>query len=312
MAQKVKRIIIDTDPGVDDVHAILIFLQAEKMNLVKIEAITVTAGNTLLENACKNVARILEVENRKDIPIYKGVEESLLQYDHVTCCYNGLDGLGDVFRDSPDTSLVKNELSPLAICNIVNKNPGEIILVCLGPLTNIALAAKFDGQLFNKVKECFIMGGNHQGVGNETSSGEYNFFFDPEAAYIVLKKIICPTTILPIESCQEAKIEMSWRRDVLGKCSKMAMLNKIEKISDLPISETSHTWVPFDSFLAVAILYPNIAQKVKYHATVELHGVLTRGQVVLDHLQRNKVNVLIITAIDKLLYMDTILNMFKN
>ncbi|KAF5284460.1 hypothetical protein FQA39_LY17035 [Lamprigera yunnana] len=313
MASEIKRIIIDTDPGVDDAHALLIFLQAERMKLVKIEAITVTAGNTSLENACKNVVRILEAENRTDIPTYKGVEESLLQHDFVSGDYHGLDGLGDAFHDVPDTSFIRKELSPLVISDIVNRNPGQITLICLAPLTNIALAAKFDGQLFNKVKECFIMGGNFQGVGNETSSGEYNFFFDPEAAYIVLKKITCRTTILPIETCHDALIEMSWRRNVLGKCFKMAMLNEVEKNSHPYIHGMPDTWVPFDAFLAVAVLFPDmIVQKNEYHVTVELHGSLTRGQVVLDHLQKNKPNASIIKEINRNYYMDTILKIFQN
>ncbi|KAF5288915.1 hypothetical protein FQA39_LY03794 [Lamprigera yunnana] len=311
---EIKRIIIDTDPGIDDAHALLIFLLAErKLKKIKIEAITVSAGNTSLENACKNVTRILESENRKDIPVYKGVEQSLLHQDVIDSDYFGSDGLGDVFHDIPDMSVIKRELSPIAICDIINKNPGEITLVCLGPLTNIALATTFDGQLFSKVKECFIMGGNFQGVGNVTTSAEFNFYFDPEAAYIVLKKITCPTTILPLETCYDAVIEMDWRRDVLAKCPKMIMLNEVEKNYHPTMHGRPNTWVPFDGFLAVAILYPNIVvQKTKYQATVELHGSLTRGQVVLNDWEENKANVFIIKAIDKVFYMNTVLDMFQN
>ncbi|KAF5275585.1 hypothetical protein FQA39_LY06697 [Lamprigera yunnana] len=313
MSHQIRRIIIDTDPGLDDAYAILIFLQAEQKGLVKIEAITIAAGNTSLENGCKNIARILEAEDRTDIPVYKGIQESLIQYNYVQSNYHGVDGFGDVFHDQPDLSFIKNKFSSTAICDIVNKNPGEITIVCLAPLTNIALAAKLDTLFFEKVKECYIMGGNIHGKGNQTCSAEFNFYFDPEAAFVVLKKISCPTTLLPLETCCNSTIDISWRHEVLGECSRMAMMNIVERTHTVSDPNKPNSWLPIDSFLAIAMLFPNfVVDKKQYHATVELHGVLTRGQVVLDHLKTNKANVVIIESLDVDFYKNTMLDMFKD
>lgn len=314
MVHEIKRVIIDTDPGIDDAHALMIFLEAEKRNLIKIEAITLTAGNTSLENACKNTVRLLESENRTDIPIYKGVKDALLQYNAENSTYFGIDGFGDVFNDEPNLSLIRKELSPVIISEIVNENPGRITLACLGPLTNIALAAKLNANFFDKVKECFIMGGNYQGRGNETASGEFNFYSDPEAAYIVLKTITCPTTILPIESCYKAHITLEWRRKVLGQCSKMTLLNQAEDKCYPFVTGETNSWVPADGYLAAIVLYPEeiVKQKSEQHVTVELRGLFTRGQMVLDHLKNNKANVLVVEELDVEFYKNIVLDMFKD
>ena len=106
-------------------------------------------------------------------------------------------------------------------------------LIAVGPLTNVALAMKTDNELSNRLEEIFIMGGNKEGIGNVTETGEFNFHYDPEAAYTVLRMTTCPTYIATWElSYKYNFINLSWRKDVLGKIHTTAanLLNKLEKL----------------------------------------------------------------------------------
>ena len=108
-------------------------------------------------------------------------------------------------------------------------------LIAVGPLTNVALAMKTDNELSNRLEEIFIMGGNKEGIGNVTETGEFNFHYDPEAAYTVLRMTMCPTYIATWElSYKYNFINLSWRKDVLGKINTAAanLLNKLEKVNN--------------------------------------------------------------------------------
>ena len=92
------------------------------------------------------------------------------------------------------------------IYNSQNKNPKKVTLLCLGPLTNLALALKTYTEIQGNIKEVFVMGGNVSGCGNATRCAEYNFYADPESAHIVLESAKCPVTIVPWEPCMQENI----------------------------------------------------------------------------------------------------------
>jgi len=117
--------------------------------------------------------------------------------------YHGHDGFGDTNHDDePDLKCVQeSEHAVNALVRIVKSHPGEITLVALGPLTNVAMAMRLDSQFASNLKEIYIMGGNTEGKGNITVSAEFNFHSDPEAAYIVLENTRCPTFVASWELC---------------------------------------------------------------------------------------------------------------
>uniref|UniRef100_A0AAG5DN72 Inosine/uridine-preferring nucleoside hydrolase domain-containing protein n=1 Tax=Anopheles atroparvus TaxID=41427 RepID=A0AAG5DN72_ANOAO len=134
------------------------------------------------------------------------------------------------------------------------------------------------------------MGGNRHGVGNTTRSAEFNFYADPEAAHIVFQRVppTCPITVLPWETCltQAVSLPMSWRLDELGGApdvnEAVRMLNAIERklYGDRP------NWMPCDAFLVAVFVDPSIVERSeRFHVEIELHGAITRGQMVLDHLK---------------------------
>ncbi|KAJ8966092.1 hypothetical protein NQ317_008767 [Molorchus minor] len=98
-ASEIKRVIVDVDVGVDDYLALLILLHAEKAGKLKIEAIVCSMGNTTVENVLKNVVRLLEIEKRTDIPVYRGVKNQLILPKESVTKFHGQDGFGDLTHD---------------------------------------------------------------------------------------------------------------------------------------------------------------------------------------------------------------------
>jgi len=176
-----ERLIIDTDPGVDDALAIMM---AAAYPGVEIVALTAVAGNVPLHHTLANACIVAD---RCDlaIPIYAGCDTAFV-YPGADAAYaHGQDGLGNV-GFPPSERLVEPEHAALALIHLVNEAPGEITLAAIGPLTNIALALKLEPQLPHKLKRFVVMGGAVTGHGNTPNlTAEYNIYADPEAAHIV-------------------------------------------------------------------------------------------------------------------------------
>ena len=151
-----------------------------------------------------------------------------------------------------------------------------------------------------------IYSGNHRGVGNITRCAEFNFYFDPEAANIVLDEATCPIKIVTWETCLDSSqmIPLKWRMQALaGNNNPMTQL--LDPVEKKCYTNSIHkNWICCDNFLAVCFILPEIVKKkTKHHATIELGGKYTRGQMILDHLHVEKKNVEIIEEIDVEKYM---------
>lgn len=176
-----RRIIIDTDPGVDDAFALFLAMTSPEL---KIEAITAVAGNLPLSITLPNALRLVEIAGRTDIPVAAGASAPLARR-LVTADVHGENGLAGAEFPAPSLKPVPEQAVDL-LRAIIEKNPGEITLVCLGPLTNIALALQADPALAGKIAHITMMGGSISG-GNITPAAEFNFYVDPEAADIVFR-----------------------------------------------------------------------------------------------------------------------------
>ena len=174
-----RKIVIDTDPGIDDTIA----LTAAINSGLNIELVTTVFGNVNLEQTTINALRILEFLG-KDIPVAKGVPRALffdpgIDGSHV----HGVDGLGGYPMPYPKTKVV-DQVAVEAIKDLIEKSEENITLVALGALTNIALFIKIYPHLLDKIEEIVVMGGS-LGAGNVNSAAEFNTFKDPHAAKIV-------------------------------------------------------------------------------------------------------------------------------
>ncbi len=150
-----------------------------------------------------------------------------------------------------------------------------------------------------------MMGGNYQGQGNVNKSAEFNFWFDPEAAWIFLKETKCPIFNMPYEVCDRISYNFplqEFRLNVLSKNGNeiIQLLDKIESLRFQKHREMNFTrWRCCDLYSAFCFIFPDAIKKsAKFHATVELAGNYTRGQMVLDHLKKEDSNIEIIQEID--------------
>ncbi len=173
----VQKIIIDTDPGIDDAMAIFFACLHPDLNVV---GLTTVFGNVTVEVATRNALVLVEMA-RQDIPVAKGAGQPVVQNpnqvsDHV----HGNEGFGDVAPITPKGAAVAESGSEF-ICRMICENPGEIVLCPIGPLTNIAQALDMDPSIASKVKSVVIMGGGLE-RGNVTEYAEANIWNDPHAA----------------------------------------------------------------------------------------------------------------------------------
>lgn len=179
-APSARRIILDTDPGVDDALAIFLALRSPEL---KVEAITPVGGNVPLALTLPNALRLVEIAGRTDVAVAAGAATPLVRRLVTAAYVHGDNGLGGAEFPKPRLKPVAENAAD-TICRIVRSSPGEITIVGIGPLTNVATALKSDLELAPKIKEIVVMGGSLT-RGNITPSAEFNFYVDPEAARIV-------------------------------------------------------------------------------------------------------------------------------
>ncbi len=190
-----RKFIIDTDTASDDAVAIMLGLLSEQVCVL---GITTVCGNIPLETATDNALMTAEV-CRSEVAVYKGAAKPLIKQRADTACVHGKDGMGEMDLIHP-----KNKASDLYavdyILQTVKDNPGEIEIVALGPVTNIALAILKDPDCMKKVKHIWSMGTSGFGPGNATPVAEFNVFIDAESYKIMLESGI-PITIIGFDLC---------------------------------------------------------------------------------------------------------------
>lgn len=178
------RMILDVDTGIDDALAIFYAL---KRPGIKLEAITTVSGNVHVDLATRNTLQLLELTGRTDVPVAAGAGRSLVwPYTHKATSVHGENGLGDITLPEPTIKPIAEHGVDLLI-RMARENPGEITLVPVGPLTNIALAFLQAPDIAPLFKEIVIMGGAVLYPGNVNAAAEYNIWQDPEAARIVFQ-----------------------------------------------------------------------------------------------------------------------------
>lgn len=190
-----KKIIIDTDPGIDDAMAIFLALRSPE---IKVMGLTSIFGNVNCAQATLNALRLLEIESHTDIPVAKGCDMPLfINTEHYATFVHGDDGLGNTNQPLPKNKPMDISATEFIIKTIL-ENPGEITLVPIGPLTNIALAVKLEPKIIKLVKEVVIMGGAATVPGNVTPVAEANIWHDPHAASIVFSSGM-PVTMIGLD-----------------------------------------------------------------------------------------------------------------
>src|SRR5688572_33318173 len=189
-----KRILIDADPGIDDACAILLALASPELSL---EGLSIVHGNCSLEQGTINGMSILELGNGGHIPVAKGCALPLVQPSLLAPETHGDTGLGYAKLPALRTSPIRQHGVDFLIEQIL-KSPGEITLLAIGPLTNVALAIRQEPRVVEALKEIIIMGGALRYEGNTTALAEFNTYVDPHAAHIVFHSGM-PMILTPLD-----------------------------------------------------------------------------------------------------------------
>ena len=282
-----KRLIIDTDPGVDDAHALLLALAHRD---VQVEAITTVNGNVGIDLTTSNALKILDVA-KKDVPVYRGCDRPLINRPENAAFVHGADGLGDCGIPASKKE-VQAEHAVHALVRLANENPGEFTLVAIGPLTNLAVALSIAPDLPAKFKQLVIMGGAIYSKGNtETVTAEFNIHTDPEAAHIVfsswpmLTLLSWETTLAYIftRALLDRLFDLETPRAKFFHDTNQKILGFIKERLREDI-----LFVPDGLAMAVAIEPGIVTKSEMKHVSIELRGSQTRGQTVVDWYGRTQ------------------------
>jgi purine nucleosidase len=272
---KPHRIILDTDPGVDDAIAIFLALRSPELH---IEAVTPVCGNVPLSLTLPNALRLVEIAGRTDIPVAAGAATPLVRR-LVTAKYaHGNNGLGGVDFPEPRLKPVSETATEL-IRRIVRANPGEISIVAIGPLTNVATVLKSDPTIAPLIKSIVIMGGSLSG-GNITPAAEFNFYVDPEAARIVFDSGI-PLTMVGLDVTRKVIIREEQVRaleaaqtpvsQAAGKILR-ANLDRLNKAGN------ANGFAMHDPLTVAQLVDPSVVTLKDFFVEIETTGELTAGQ----------------------------------
>ena len=273
---------IDTDTASDDAVALIMALQAPGVEVV---AITTVAGNVDVEQATRNALYTVELCGA-EVPVYRGAAQPLARPHQSATWFHGRDGLGD-HSYVPSRRTARPQPAVDAMIAAIEANPG-VVLVTLGPLTNLAQALARSPEIAARVSRAVVMGGNPCCEGNVTPAAEYNLWVDPEAARIVMRSGL-PIELIGWHLCRfdaalsprdiECVLSLNTDRARFAiECNRHAQRAYLEQTGEHGIS------LPDPVAMAIA-LDPTLGTRWSEHyVEVETRSELTRGMTVVDRL----------------------------
>ena len=285
------RLLIDTDPGIDDALALLLALTTPGAS---VEAITTVAGNVSVDQATVNLFRILDVVRPASPPrVARGapapLQRALVTAHHV----HGDDGLGNLDRFlEPDgrsrypalPHVLETMDGPDLILETARRFGKELVLVALGPLTNLAIALQRDKQGLSGLQRIVVMGGAVAVPGNVTPAAEFNFYVDPEAAAVVFEAGL-PLELVPLDVTNQVVLHQRDLADRLNSCDSpiTRFVSDFTLHGFFPEAGRGNGTITLHDPLAVgAALDPSLVGLEPLHVQIECAGRITRGMSVAD------------------------------
>ena len=280
-----KKVIIDTDPGIDDAVAIMFALRSGQLDVL---ALTAVSGNLQADGASMNARKILSLIGADAVTVAKGPQTPLTRpypRDPFSHGDDGLANLGVAPSCLPEDPRPAHEV----MLDLVNRYPGEITILGLGPLTNLALAVEADPKLPQKVAELIIIGGSYglSAMGSQRATGdnpasEWNIYVDPEAAKIVFEAGFRLLAIgLDVATHPKLDLSRDQRDRLAGSVERSAwFLNGVCRFVE-ERGFGSYCGL-IDSLAVAAALDRSLFSTLKLKVGIETKGELTLGETVVD------------------------------
>jgi inosine-uridine nucleoside N-ribohydrolase len=302
-----RRIILDTDPGGDDALALLWLQSLAKQGVVEIVAVTTVAGNVNGEYTFANASRTLSLGGFEEVEVGRCVRVGAKAEDasHI----HGSDGLGGLSRTlpAPRHSFARARAAHEIIIDKLAAEPGEITLVAIGPLTNLAAAEDKCPGILAKAKEIVVMGGVFRREGNITAQAEFNIWYDPPSAARVFASRN-DLVVLPLDVTQQVTFTEDRARDL----RRAAPDDRIAKFIDGLCRSMTATSMSYratkgirgfhvhDATTLAYLFYPETLLLRRAQIHVETEGEWTRGQTIFDdrHLAKTTTNAWVAMQVD--------------
>lgn len=194
-------IIIDCDPGVDDVVALLLAFASTELDIL---GVTTVAGNVSAALTARNAAMVREVARREEVPVFAGAARPLIRQPVEAGHFHGEQGVGSLAPFEPSAPIDPTLAADAIVDIVMHRPPGSVTLVVTGPMTNVALAMQNEPALAGRLMRIVAMGGARSEGGNITASAEYNIFADPHAAHIVFASG-CPIVCFGLDATHQVR-----------------------------------------------------------------------------------------------------------
>jgi purine nucleosidase len=303
-------LVIDTDTAQDDCIAILVGLLDPGAEL---RAITMVAGNVGFDRQVHNAWMTLNVADRLDVPVYLGCRRPLVR-EWVSAVNVHGDGGGGLSIDEHGLA-PQDEHGVDALIRLAAEAPGELTIVCIGPLTNIAMAIIKDPAFVGNVKALYIMGGSNNARGNITAAGEFNFYVDPDAAKTVFAAGFADIVVVPWAPL--TLVDGVFNRDEISRIAAVGtpLARFVVRVCEATLAFDESVGIMGsthpDSLTVAVLLHPElVAASARYAVDVEADSELTRGYSAMSWgVHGLEPNATVVESVDRLAFLDYLIGL---
>ena len=273
-------VILDTDPGVDDALAIMLALSSPELDVI---GICTVSGNVPLDTGTRNAQGLLQLLDRTEIPVFAGADLPLKRDPVFATEVHGESGMGQAVLPEPSQKIKGDAVDFLV--QTLSDQPGEITIIAVGPLTNLALAEQRQPGTLKKAKQVIVMGGAIAETGNSTPVAEFNFYADPHAAQIVVHSD-ATLLIVPLDATRQVILSGPDIENQIAPMKTVAsqfVVDAVQNVFALYRQLGREPIVYLHDPLAVgAVIAPELLRAETLYIDIETSGNLTIGQVVTD------------------------------
>ncbi len=283
MTPRSKKVILDVDTGVDDALALL---AAVNDSLVDLLAVTCVSGNTDVDRVVGNTLRVLEIAGGSEVPVARGASRPLIEERRHALHFHGSDGMGDLGLGHCTSKPVDMPAIEFVRHLLINSDKSSVTLVCLGPLTNIALLLRAHPEVGSSIDRIVMMAGAVNG-GNATPVAEFNVWADPEAASIVLASGL-PLTMYGLDVYHQVTVayqDVQRLKTSGDPVSELAarLLEHLRMAGDPNVEMAGPDQVRIgDAGALCCAVRPDLLTTRRLRVGVELSGHFARGQTITD------------------------------